>query len=164
MAERIYLDSCVILAFLKGEPGRGENIQSALFSASVSGSTIQFVTSVLSLTEITYIESLPGSLEDGFAKIDDFWRTAPILLVDVNTVAASHGRTMMRDRLRSSNRPNLPSVRKRAADLIHLSTAIWLNADEFWTYDVTDFLNYPQQEVTVCESYGDQMLIPGMEL
>lgn len=118
----------------------------------------------LSLTEITYIENLPGSLEDGFAMIDDFWRTAPILLVDVNAIAATHGRMMMRDRLRSSKPSDMPSVRKRAADLVHLSTAIWLEVDEFWTYDVTDFSKYPQQDVTVREPYGEQMLMPGVEM
>lgn len=164
MARRIYLDSCVVLAFLKGEAGRGEQVKAALFNASVSGSEIQFVTSVLSLIEITYIENLPGSLEDGFTTIDDFWRTAPVLLVDVNAVAAILGRTMMRERLRSSQDSGMPSVRKRSADLVHLSTAIWLNVDEFWTYDITDFSKYPQREVTVCEPYGEQLLIPGVEL
>jgi len=163
MAKRIYLDSSVILAFLKGEPGRGDQVKAALFNASGTERSFQFFTSVLSLTEITYIENLPGALEDGFARIDEFWRTAPILLVEVNMVAAVQGRMMMRDRLRTHKQSDVPSVRKRATDLVHLSTAIWLNVDEFWTYDVVDFSKYPQQRVVVREPYGEQMLMPGVQ-
>lgn len=163
MVKRIYLDSSVILAFLKGETGRGDQVKAALFNASGTESSFQFFTSVLSLTEITYIENLPSALEDGFARIDEFWRTAPIALVEVNTVAAVQGRTMMRDRLRTSNQSDMPSVRKQATDLVHLSTAIWLNVDEFWTYDVVDFSKYPQQRVVVREPYGEQMLMPGVD-
>lgn len=164
MAKRVYLDSSVILAFLKGEAGRGDHVKAALFTASTPGSDLQFVTSVLSLIEITYIENLPGSLEDGFLRIDDFWGTAPILLVEVNAVTAVRGRSMMRDRIRSNQQSNVPSVRKRAADLVHLSTAIWLGVDEFWSYDLSDFSKYPQDDVTVCEPYGEQLLMPGVDL
>ena len=164
MAKRVYLDSSVILAFLKGEAGRGEHVKAALFTASTPGSDLQFVTSVHSLIEITYIENLPGSLEDGFSRIDDFWGTAPIQLIEVNEVAVIRGRAMMRERLRSGQQPELPSARKRAADPVHLSTAIWLKVDEFWTYDGLDFSKYPQQDVTVREPYGEQMLMPGVDL
>jgi len=90
--------------------------------------------------------------------------TAPILLIEVNEVAVIRGRAMMRERLRSGQQPELPSARKRAADLVHLSTAIWLKVDEFWTYDSLDFSKYPQQDVTVREPYGEQMLMPGVDL
>lgn len=163
MAKRIVLDSSVIVAFLRGEAERGATVRSALYQATLPQSGIRFFASTVAVAEVAYVEGLAtDTLAEGFQRIDAFWSGSPVQLVEVHSRVAFGGRDLMRTRLVHHDQAQLPAVRKRAADVLHLATAIWLEADEFWTYDVADFARYPQSGVRVCEPYVDQMLLEGI--
>ncbi len=162
MVDRIVLDSSVILSYLRRDPGRGEVVRSALYQATQTPMQTRFLASTVAVTEVAYVEGLAIPLSDGFEVIDRFWATSPIHLVEAHAAIAFRARDLMRQRLLEHDQPQFPNVRKRAADLLHLSTAIWLAADEFWTYDVADFQRYPQTLVSVCEPHVDQMMLEGL--
>jgi predicted nucleic acid-binding protein len=162
VVDRIVLDSSVILSFLRRDPGRGEVVRSALYLASQTPIQTRFLASTVAVAEVAYVEGLATSLSDGFEVIDGFWAASPIQLVEAHAAIAFHARDLMRKRLLQHHQPQFPNVRKRAADVLHLSTAIWLEADEFWTYDVSDFARYPQSIVNVCEPHVSQMMLEGL--
>src|SRR5215208_3921656 len=118
MAKRIYLDSGIILAYLRQEAGRVDVVEAALVQAIMERPVYEFFTSSLSLTEVAYVEGLAESLEAGFQLIDEFWRSVPITILEVNEVNALQGRTLLRERAIANPNPQHALPMKRAADAI----------------------------------------------
>lgn len=160
MAKRVYLDSGVILAYLRQEAGRADVIEAALFQSMSSAPDYEFFTSSLSLTEVAYVEGLDGGIDPDFSVIDDFWGSVPITMLEVNEVNAIQGRAPLRERAIANVNPQQAKPKKRAADAIHLATALWLELDEFWTYDTRDLLKYPEHAIIICEPHTRQMMLP----
>lgn len=157
MPKVVALDSSVILAFLRREANRSSIIEAALLAAAEKPDEFQFYASVLTVSEIAYFEDQPELSEADIQLIDEFWDNAPIMLVESNLLIARRARDLFRGRARSAINPQLPKLRKRTLDVLHLATALWLKTDEFWTYDVQDFQKYDSVGVTVCQPYIDQL-------
>jgi predicted nucleic acid-binding protein len=164
MPRRVYLDSSVVLSCLKGENERVDVIEAVITEAARSPSNLQLFTSAISLAEVAYVEQLDLKVEEGFLVIDEFWSSVPIVIVEVNQVNALEGRRLLRARTMTHTGSQLPQPRKCAADALHLGTAVWINADEFWTYDVKDFGKYPATSLTVCAPYSEQTPLPFSEI
>lgn len=160
MPRFIYLDSGVILAYIKQEVDRASIIETELLKATEGRSPYTFVTSCLSLTEVAYIESMIETLQPEHDLIDDFWNSAPVQLVEVNEVNARLARELLRSRAKAQTNPQIALAKKRAADALHLATAMQLNALEFWTYDVSDLLKYSVEGITICPPHTDQLALP----
>jgi predicted nucleic acid-binding protein len=160
MSKRVYLDSCVLISFLQNESGRADTVEAALRSAKNKGSDIEFVTSALAITEVAYLTDAAGLLEGDIQAIDDFWDTSGVQFVEINRINAAQARDLLRSRARQI--PNIPlsGGRRRAADALHLASAIALPCTEFWTYDTSDFLRYGVSAVRICEPYTEQLGLP----
>lgn len=160
MPRTVYLDSSVVLAYLKGEKERVDIVDAVITEAAKRPGDLHLVTSALSLVEVAYVEQLDSRMEQGFREIDEFWASAPIQIIEVNQVNALEGRRLLRERAAAHTSSQLPQPKKRAADALHLGTAIWMRSDEFWTYDVKDFGRYPVASLTVCAPYSEQTPLP----
>ena len=96
-APRIYVDACVLLAYVGDEAGRAD-IVLAMLDASRRGE-IEVLTSVLSVAEVAYggLERDAGLTAAGEAEIDKLWAPAsPITLVDVSEPLARTARSSIR--------------------------------------------------------------------
>lgn len=155
MANRVYLDSNVVLAYLKQDSGRADIIEAAMTIASADKPEFIFYTSALSLAEVAYIEGLGDDLAESFDAIDLFWASAPILIVEVNEINARRAREILRHRANSNPHPQVPQAKRRSADALHLATAVSLKLDEFWTYDLEDFRKYSVEPLRICNPYRD---------
>jgi predicted nucleic acid-binding protein len=164
MPRTIYLDSSVVLAYLKNEKGRVDVIDAVITEATRKTSDFQLITSAISLVEVAYVEQQDSTVEEGFREIDEFWESVPIKIVEVNQINALEGRRLLRARAMANPNPQSPQPKKRAADALHLGTAIWLESDEFWTYDVDDFGKYQVDFLTVCIPFSDQTPLPLSEI
>jgi predicted nucleic acid-binding protein len=145
---------------LKGEKERVDIVDAIITEATKRPGDLRLVTSALSLVEVAYVEQLDSGRKQAFREIDDFWASAPIQVVEVNQVNALEGRRLLRERAAANPNPQLPQPKKRAADALHLGTAIWMSSDEFWTYDVKDFGRYPVASLTVCAPHSEQTPLP----
>ena len=57
---RVYIDACVLLAYVGNEEGRADTVQSILDDAR--NSRIELLTSALSITEVAYVATGPQDL------------------------------------------------------------------------------------------------------
>lgn len=160
MPSTIYLDSSVVPAYLKGEKDRVDVIDTVITKATTNPGDLQLITSAISLAEVAYVEQLDLTMEQGFREVDQFWASAPIMIVEVNQVNALEGRRLLRERAIANPNPQIPQPKRRAADALHLGTAVWMESDEFWTYDTKDFGKYPLTSLTVCAPYSEQTPLP----
>ena len=151
MDEFIYLDSCVILSFLKDEPDRADRVRDCLSNAQAGIIPARLITSVMTIAEVSWVISEESGDVLPLQVIDDFWNDAPIHFYEVNTAHAHRARDLMRNRL-SAPRPNPDfNIRRRSIDVLHLATAITIGAKAFWTFDVKDFQNYQADGIEIME-------------
>ena len=127
---RVYIDACVLLAYVGNEEGRADTVQSILDDAR--NSRIELLTSALSITEVAYVATGPHDdiSSAGETKIDQLWTPAsPIILVDVSETVARAARSV----IRQAWGEGVGGV--RSADAIHLATAQLQKCDRFFTYE-----------------------------
>lgn len=154
MPKHIYLESSVHIAYLKEEAERADTIEAALRSAQGQDAHVEFFTSTISLVEVAYSTTLADTLEEDIARIDTFWAYAPIAFIEVNKINAEQARSLIRHRARNNPHPQIAGARRRAADALHLATALAMPCDEFWTYDSGDFVKYGTHQIKITEPYS----------
>jgi predicted nucleic acid-binding protein len=125
---KLYWDSCVLLAYLKGEAERLSKIEPILDDAH--DGKIEIVTSTISITEVAYVKdaALPASDAELDKKIEEFWHSVPVRLVEFFDLIAQDAAQLVRN-------ANRRSFRLRPMDAIHLATAQRMGVDEFNTYE-----------------------------
>ena len=127
---RVYADACVILAYISNEEDRADTVQSVLDDARTE--RIDLFTSVMSITEVAYIEADntdPSANED---LIDQLWAPAsPITLIDISQRVARNARSVVR----RARQEGFRGV--RSADAIHLASAELQGCSRFFTYEKT---------------------------
>lgn len=127
---RVYADACVILAYISNEEDRADIVQSVLDDARTE--RIDLFTSVMSITEVAYIEADntdPSANED---LIDQLWAPAsPITLIDISQRVARNARSVVR----RARQEGFRGV--RSADAIHLASAELQGCSRFFTYEKT---------------------------
>ncbi len=147
---RVYVDSCVLLAYIGNEEHRADTVQSVLEDAR-SGK-IDLLTSVLSITEVAYVATEimdPAANED---RIDQLWTPAsPITVIDVSQRVARAARSV----IRRARREGFRGV--RSADAIHLGAADLQGCSRFFTYEKETTREQWSGliEATVSEPYTD---------
>jgi predicted nucleic acid-binding protein len=128
--DRVYLDACVLLAYVTDEPDRANVVQSILDDARQA--RIKLLTSVLSIAEVAYVPSGADSdiaLDEDDA-IDELWTPAsPITLVDISETVARGARQVIRRATQS------PGTGVRSADAIHLASAELHSCNWLFTYE-----------------------------
>lgn len=153
MSRRVYAETSVILSYMLKTPERLRTVEAALQEATEK--RIELFTSVASIAEISYLtqnESTREPLSDDLHIIDGFWASGPMIIAEINISAARLARDVFRHRAIGKANPALPSARVHVIDALHLGTALWLDVDEFWTYDEKCFGKYR-------ESVGERIKI-----
>lgn len=156
---RIYWDANCFIAYIHKEPAHFATVEALLHEAN-SIKTIQIVTSVLSIMEVTFTEmerkSRPLSLTEQ-ATLDRFWSGSDgILLVDFNEAVGRHARDIRRDDLTSH------AIKTQTADLIHMATARYMDVDQVHSTD-PDVLRYNgRYGLSVTTPFTAKTRLPGM--
>ncbi|MCA1669699.1 MAG: PIN domain-containing protein [Thermomicrobia bacterium] len=122
---RIYWDANVFLLYLDADPTWLPTLD-VLVHAAIQGDIIIY-TSILSQTEVAFtaIEKTNGALSASEeARIDGLWKTRGIRVVEYNNFIALKAR----DIRRASMGHGLTG--RRTPDIIHMATAVFVNADE----------------------------------
>lgn len=150
MSDLVYAETSVFLSYMLEIPERIGTIEAILREASKG--ELEFHTSVASIVEIAFLTSQAGSVVGGYlAIIEQFWASSPITIVENNISTARLARDILRDRALANKGGTTPKAKTRVLDSLHLATAVWIGADEFWTYD-NDFSQYQ-------EAVGDRIKI-----
>lgn len=128
----IYLDACCFIAFFANEASRADVIASLLEESLEK--KIRVITSVLSVTEVAFLEDekssriLRSEVEQRFD--DTFNDRSTIALIEYSQMTARKAREVMRKSVAIKDLPNV-----KAADAIHVASALSVGADMFFTYD-----------------------------
>jgi predicted nucleic acid-binding protein len=123
---RVYLDSNVYLAWIRGEQGRVETARELLTAGEEHRLTI--IASTLVYAEVCgHGEVRSPAAEEVDAKIRAFFERGFLRWVEVDLPTARHARTLSR------------AHGLRGADAIHLASAIRGRAERFMTWDGKDF-------------------------
>lgn len=116
----VYLDSCVVVSYLKGDPDRIAMCKAA-FRDAQTGVT-RGLTSAFSLAEVIKLDV--GYLsEEHEEKIDEFFKHPWIQIALVDRRVATKAREVSR------------KYRIKPPDAIHIATALLYRATNFFTYD-----------------------------
>lgn len=126
---KVYLDACVLLAFVSGEEDRSDQITSLLEDADTG--VLQILTSTLSITEVAYIKSSQRVREErDDSEIEELWSPqSPIKLLEFSREVAFQARRIVRKVLA------LDIKRVRSVDAVHLATADFSECEHFFTYE-----------------------------
>lgn len=151
--KQVYWDSCVFLAYLIGEEGRVDVLETLLRDAS-NKREIQILTSTLSIVEVATAASDEGPMPE--EEIDALWRRDPgIELVELSQLIARDARSLIRQ-AKELNRSLRPP------DSIHLATARRIGAEEFHTYDAGLLRTATALGFTCSEPYVASQRLPGL--
>ncbi len=130
---RVYWDANCFIAYIQKEPAYFATVETLLYEANIA-KTIQIVTSVLSIMEVTFteMERKNGVLSVAEqAILDRFWSgSGGILLVDFNESVGRHARDIRRDDFIAQSIKT-----KKTADLIHIATARYMRVDRVHSTD-----------------------------
>lgn len=151
----VYLDSNVIIAFLGQEPERYATIVDFFEETIASKGATQILTSVIALAEVSFLteERDPKSFQPDTARIiEDFWRDESLLsIVELNQEIAIAAQRVQRLARSEARKPMKPM------DALHLATAKWVGAHEFFTYNRKDFQKFDTwAQLKVLEPYVNQ--------
>lgn len=133
---RVYLDACVLLAYVGDEEDRSDTVGAILDDAEKQ--RIVLFTSVISVAEVAYIPPDPDDqppdgrqpLHDPDDRIDQLWTPeSPISLTDVSQALAHTARSVIR-RARETGVRGIRSI-----DAVHLASAQLHQCDRFFTYE-----------------------------
>ncbi|MYG91649.1 MAG: type II toxin-antitoxin system VapC family toxin [Acidimicrobiia bacterium] len=124
----VYVDACVLLAYVSNEENRAAAVQSVLDDARTH--KINLFTSVLSITEVAYVAADNAEQSTSEDSIDQLWTPAsPIALIDIYQRVAREARSVIRQaRVREFGGV-------RSADAIHLASARLQRCSRFFTYE-----------------------------
>jgi predicted nucleic acid-binding protein len=125
----VYWDACVFLSYINGHAERLPQIEGVL---QESGSLIQIVTSVISITEVAFAKAEQDGaalLAEEEEKIKKLWEIgSPIETIEYYELLAEDARALMR--------AGVPlGFSLKPLDALHLATADRLKVRDFHTYD-----------------------------
>ena len=130
-APSVYLDSCVFLAFFQNEPDRADDV-AELFEKALQ-KEVKLYTSVLSLTEVAFLEQeraknlLDPLVEQRIA--DTFNEEGLVTLIENTKLVATDARKLVRKTMVDQGKTLKPP------DAIHLASALRVGASVLHTYD-----------------------------
>lgn len=130
-APSVYLDSCVFLAFFQDEPDRADDV-AELFEKALQ-KEVKLYTSVLSLTEVAFLEQeraenlLNLRVEQRIA--DTFNEEGLVTLMEYTKLVAADARKLVRKTMVGQGKTLKPP------DAIHLASALRVGANVLHTYD-----------------------------
>ena len=148
--KRVYLDSSVYLAAIKGEDGRVE--QSRLVLNAAESGLIEIIVSTFTFTEVFKIKGEDAISEEIEKKIDAILMSDKLLVVELDLSLALEARKLAR----------LHGL--KPGDSIHLATAIRHKAELLFRYDDRFKSKTEIAGLELCEPfwYGDAPM-PGLE-
>lgn len=157
----IYWDSCVFLSYLAKQPERIA-VLDAVWNEIAESSDTRILTSILSVTEVSYVADGATELASSASfeeDIEALWNDPLVEVVEFNPAIARLARDLIR---RNRLRPGKPKV----IDAIHLATAQWV--DRFTGRPVAEFHTYdgklppygPEIGLAVCEPHVNQYALP----
>ncbi len=148
--KRVYLDSSVYLAAIKGEVGRAEQVRQVLTAADQG--LIEIVVSTWAVVEVYKIKHEEPIDEDVEAAIDKIMLSDKLIMVELDLSLAQESRRMAR--IHQLN----------PGDSVHLATAIRHRAEFLFKYDGRFKARSEIAGLTLCEPYwfGDAPM-PGLE-
>jgi predicted nucleic acid-binding protein len=157
---RIYWDANCCIAYFQKEPAHFATVETLLHEANVA-KTIQIVTSVLSIMEVTFteMERKSGVLSAAEqAILDRFWSgSGGILLVDFNESVGRHARDIRCDDFTSHSIKT-----KKTADLIHIATARYMGVDQVHSTDPHVLRYHGRYGLSVTPPFTAKMRLPGI--
>lgn len=127
----VYLDSCVFLAFFQNEPDRADDV-AELFEKALQ-KEVKLYTSVLSLTEVAFLEQeraenlLNPRVERRIA--ETFNEEGLVTLMEYTKLVAADARKLVRETMVNQGKTLKPP------DAIHLASALRVGASALYTYD-----------------------------
>ncbi len=154
-----YWDSCVFLAFLNGESDRDNVVWSSYVEITERNQKIY--TSTIAIVEASHSKDEREDKrldQEVVQKLEMFWNSKSIVLVELNPIIARNARNIIRDNISQG-------IKLTPKDAVHISTAKFVNTYlnnvilEFHTYDnklekFTDLLSIP-----VKKPYCNQLLL-----
>ncbi len=149
-------DACIFLAYFNNEPERADTVAALLEEIRESRGQRKIAASVLSQIEVAYSaqemseNALDGPIDD---RIQSFWRSDLIELVDVNPWIADKARTVIR-------KARLLGFQVRSIDATQIATALWLSAVELFSYDPHLKRLDSQFGVRIRDPYVTQLRLP----
>jgi len=156
---RIYWDANCFIAYIQKEPAHFAAVETLLHEAN-SARTVQVVTSVLSIMEVTFtaMERKNGALSaTEQSNLDVFWSgSSGILLVDFNEAVGRHARDIRRDDLISH------AIKTKTADLIHIATARYMGVNQVHSTDPHVQRYDGRYGLSVTAPFAAKMRLPGV--
>ena len=156
--EYIYWDACVFSSYHGAIPDRAP-ILDAILAEVEKDRNRRIVTSSISILEVAFADghgpARPITAEHA-EKIDAFWRSPHIELVDIHQYLLIQARQLLRQAVDNKFTKLSPN------DALHLATATWINQHigavcEIQTYD-TYWINHIHNliEIKICEPHAHQ--------